>query len=1031
MKWLLLNIFIFLGLSAFSQSKTQDRLVNYQSNKLILPENEIYQSDKYFEKYQFQLGLSVKDSLVLKSVFKHKNDIDIERYQHFHNGIEVVGSEIIIHYKDNYIVKSISALYPEVAYDIKRNINLKIDEEYLTAVLSKSMSDFSYSEIKPGNWHFEDKGLCLVDSEYPDFSGTYLLSRKLHLTGGDDTDGPLSEIVFIDAFNGKMINHISDIHFDRVKGIANTRYYGEKEIYIDSLGEDQYLLKDDFRHVYTLDSDRDTFENNSAYWNQINESQNEVAGDVHFGASSYHEMMKSHFGWEGLDGNGSELTSVVHARGKYYVNAYWDGKRANFGNGDCDRYNPLTTLDIVGHEFVHGLTDHTSDLVYRNESGALNESISDIFGKALEFYYDPSGFNWLLGDKIRKDDSVNYFRSMADPSLRAHPKYYNGLNWRTGTSDNGGVHSNSGVFNYWFYLLVEGETGINEKSEFYSVDEIGMDKALQIVFLMQSAYLTSSSDYIDAFNYSLEACNDLYGPNSNEYNAVVEAWKAVGLFDGFSNLDLSLEAEQSVITICQNAESVLSYWIRNTGLEKISEASELRIKYFQSGGLAIEETIILDRDMLPRDSLYFQFTNAVNASTVNNGLITTELFLDGEFNMVNNNITSTIYISEEEDFEIVLESADFITEDVCGISEINRFRYRIRNIGCETIHEDDTIYFDIITDKGSFTLERRVFFDFVPGILFGSTSGIAFEQVPKDFSVYEVHFRYGEELNTENNITSGNIVFREFVKSDFLEDFEGEEYSSNLEVQVNENFIIDTIVDVRSNRMLALASNSSGLVFRNCEEDIDFFNQFFYKATLSFCVDTRGLESPVFSLDMMQLNNSDQQIFLINPDYSTMLKVRLDDPDFSEQLIYGQQEGELIRQTMPLPFDYTGLINIDVLSVSMNPNNQDELFFGQRDIVLLDELRIYDEGQVYSAYEGTSSYIIYPNPSNALTKISNANNEKEFSIFVYDNLGRLILFEREIVNQTWIDMSKLEGGVYFVNIYENNDFILSKRLVKF
>ena len=138
------------------------------------------------------------------------------------------------------------------------------------------------------------------------------------------------------------------------------------------------------------------------HWDLTNEDQNEIALDAHYSTTAFYDMMNERYGWSGIDGLGGELVSRVHVNGKYYVNAYWDGNRANFGNGDCDRYAPLTTLAIVGHEFMHGVTDYTSDLVYRNESGALNESMSDIFGKALEYYEDPQNFNWILGDIIRK-----------------------------------------------------------------------------------------------------------------------------------------------------------------------------------------------------------------------------------------------------------------------------------------------------------------------------------------------------------------------------------------------------------------------------------------------------------------------------------------------------------------------------------------------------------------------------------------------------------------------------------------------------
>ena len=131
MKWLLLNIIFCYSLSTFSQGSPQDKILIYKDSNLIIPEDKIYKSSVYFNKYQKQLGLSDNDSLILNGVFRHKNNLTVERYQHFHNGIEVVGSEIILHNYNNHIVKSISVLNPEVNIDVSRAIDNNIDEEYL------------------------------------------------------------------------------------------------------------------------------------------------------------------------------------------------------------------------------------------------------------------------------------------------------------------------------------------------------------------------------------------------------------------------------------------------------------------------------------------------------------------------------------------------------------------------------------------------------------------------------------------------------------------------------------------------------------------------------------------------------------------------------------------------------------------------------------------------------------------------------------------------------------------------------------
>ena len=124
-----------------------------------------------------------------------------------------------------------------------------------------------------------------------------------------------------------------------------------------------------------------------------------------------------------------------------------------YGDGSGS-YNPFCALDIAGHEIGHGLMDYTANLVYSYESGALNESFSDIWGTAVEFYGKFSQANWQVGEDIGVT-----LRDMSDPKSYGDPDTYQGTNWATGPADNGGVHTNSGVQNFWFYLLTVGGTG--------------------------------------------------------------------------------------------------------------------------------------------------------------------------------------------------------------------------------------------------------------------------------------------------------------------------------------------------------------------------------------------------------------------------------------------------------------------------------------------------------------------------------------------------------------------------------------------
>jgi len=176
------------------------------------------------------------------------------------------------------------------------------------------------------------------------------------------------------------------------------------------------------------------------------------------------------------------MLSYIHWDVRWF-NASWNGIYSRYGDGPA---TPLTYIDIVAHEFAHGWTGTTSRLIYLDESGALNESFSDILGTVVEFYALDTLASWKLGLPM------NPFRDMAAPKTEGDPDTYLGRNWERGTSDNGGVHSNSGVQNYWFYLLSEGGKGTNDNGDAYEVAGIGMDDAMAVAFRNNTFYPYSS-----------------------------------------------------------------------------------------------------------------------------------------------------------------------------------------------------------------------------------------------------------------------------------------------------------------------------------------------------------------------------------------------------------------------------------------------------------------------------------------------------------------------------------------------------------
>ncbi len=226
-------------------------------------------------------------------------------------------------------------------------------------------------------------------------------------------------------------------------------------------------------------------------------------------------LNKHSFDWMNYYSQG--MVSSVHVQ-RNYNNAYWNGSQMAYGDGDGVSFIELSgDLDVVGHELSHGVTDATSDLIYQNESGALNEAFSDIMGTAIEYYYG-SG-NWTIGEDITPGS--NGIRNMANPGEDGDPSHY--ADRYTGTGDNGGVHINSGIANHWFYLLVNG--GQNAKlgrASGTNVQGIGLAAAEDIAFLGFTA-LPPTADFCAARAGTIAVAG------SQEADNVADAWDEVGV----------------------------------------------------------------------------------------------------------------------------------------------------------------------------------------------------------------------------------------------------------------------------------------------------------------------------------------------------------------------------------------------------------------------------------------------------------------------------------------------------------------------
>lgn len=480
-----------------------------------------------------------------------------ERFQQTYQGFPVEGSMINIHSQHGkvYAMNGDFFKFGPVALDQrlteKNALQHALDHIDANAYKWELIREESrLQDLKRGTteetgpYTYYPEGELVIAPQNGNFKGgIYRLAWRFDIYA----HAPLGrDYVFVDALSGEIMFKLDRIHTVDVVGTAVTAYSGNRSIVVDSV-VGGFLLQENGRGngIYTWDMNNDTlltnrvpFQDSDNYWNNVNNDLDQYATDAHWGAEMTYDYFLLKHNRNSINGNGFRLNQHVHRYARSYGNAFWDGSSMNYGDAGN---SPFTTLDITGHEITHGLTTFTADLIYASESGALNESFSDIFSKAIEKWARPNNFSWELGHDL------NFvIRNMADPRLENDPRNYNGTNWVNTVgcipdagNDRCGVHTNSGVQNYWFYLLCEGGIGTNDFNENYNVAKIDFDTAANVAFRNLTVYLTRNSDYEDARFYSIESAKDLYNSCSRVHEAVADAWHAVGIGRPFSPVPIS------------------------------------------------------------------------------------------------------------------------------------------------------------------------------------------------------------------------------------------------------------------------------------------------------------------------------------------------------------------------------------------------------------------------------------------------------------------------------------------------------------
>lgn len=535
MKYRLLGIFLLLN---FVQANAQK---NFRS--IIKNENGIsyaYTKIAAADQVNFNpknadafVGADALSNLILKDQFADNLGQTHYRYYQTYKGFEVQNSMFLFHTTNGKLTGMGGEMIIEFSKTNRYPTNELIPSSNVLNIAMRCIGAKLYA------WQDAEMEQSLK-KQTGNPNATYKPSAKLvWYNAGDEISAedlrlayrveiyarqPLSKAYyFIDAQTGKILGKIDRLCFSDVTGTAATAWSGNQTIHSSKISNTNYLLRDSTKGNGVITVHGESGKRGTDYTSTSNNwsftTTDKAALDAHYGVSQTWSFYKTNFNRNSYDGLGTALYSYVNDP-TYIDNAFWDGSSMNFNKRSTGELGGVTGIDVCGHELTHGVTQTTSALVYSSQSGGINESLSDIMGKSVQFWSKPADTSWLLSN-----DMNWLIRDISNPKVYSQPDTYKGQYW----SNFADVHTLSGVGNYFFYLLDHGGSGTNDNGWNYNVSGLGLSKTDQIIYRSNLVYLTSNSKYPDWRVACINAATDLYGAASNEVLQVKNAWFAVGV----------------------------------------------------------------------------------------------------------------------------------------------------------------------------------------------------------------------------------------------------------------------------------------------------------------------------------------------------------------------------------------------------------------------------------------------------------------------------------------------------------------------
>ncbi len=492
--FLVFCIFVFTNISAQDISESISKLeketkaiVSFESatntvqfirfplgSPLALPSNGLEEKVKAFMNQYGGVFGEKDDKLRFEFIENKKDDYGFShvKLKPKYSGVEIFGSELRFHFNPD---NKLTAINGFSISDININPFPNLSEGEAAATALTLMEEQTGGNYKAALFANKTNLFIFKDNLIRNQEGRVYLVYEVEVRN----DADVREFLYIDAHTGKLVEQFT--------GMCHAMF---RRLYEVNTGSEIWTEGDAFPGALDL-------------W-----QQNELVA-----AEDMYNLFENTFGFTSYNGADAEMLTINNNPAIICPNATWNGVTANYCTGTASD-------DVVAHEWGHAYTEYTNNLIYAWQTGALNESYSDIWGETVDLlngYQDGgedlslrtgcnSSDRWMVGEDATAFSSA--LRDMWDPTCKGDPGKVTDTQYHCATSDNGGVHINSGVNNKAYALLVDGGTYNGQ-----TITAIGFTKAAHIFWRAQSVYLTNTSDFVNQADALEAACADLVGIN--------------------------------------------------------------------------------------------------------------------------------------------------------------------------------------------------------------------------------------------------------------------------------------------------------------------------------------------------------------------------------------------------------------------------------------------------------------------------------------------------------------------------------------